>query len=97
SPAKGTWDVALGDRTGLTRALCTARLERLARVAEEEPYCRPGPRQRPASRLPTLLDAPTSFKPGRRPLEPGSGSDGGHGPVGTWTRGEPTGPSVPRP
>ncbi|MEU5189555.1 TetR/AcrR family transcriptional regulator [Streptomyces klenkii] len=64
---KGTLFRAFGDRTGLIRALCEARLEPI-RNAIEEGAPPLGPATPPLERVPALLDAVLCFKIDNRHL-----------------------------
>ncbi|AZQ39328.1 TetR/AcrR family transcriptional regulator [Streptomyces cyaneochromogenes] len=64
---KGTLFRAFGDRTGLIRALCAARLEPLRKAVEEGPEPL-GPATPPPRRVPALLDAVLCFKLDNRHL-----------------------------
>ncbi|MGW6907423.1 TetR/AcrR family transcriptional regulator [Streptomyces sp. NPDC054940] len=64
---KGTLFRAFGDRTGLIRALCAARLEPLRNAVEEGPAPL-GPATPPIQRVPALLDAVLCFKLDNRHL-----------------------------
>ncbi|MEV4502249.1 TetR/AcrR family transcriptional regulator [Streptomyces klenkii] len=64
---KGTLFRAFGDRTGLIRALCEARLEPI-RNAIEEGAPPLGPAAPPLERVPALLDAVLCFKIDNRHL-----------------------------
>ncbi|MFD5784165.1 TetR/AcrR family transcriptional regulator [Streptomyces sp. NPDC058220] len=75
---KGTLFRAFGDRPGLLRALCEARLEPVREAVEAGPPPL-GPATPPRQRVPALLDALLCFKLDNRPLmlaleESGSGS-----------------------
>ncbi|MGG7575764.1 TetR/AcrR family transcriptional regulator [Streptomyces sirii] len=64
---KGTLFRAFGDRTGLIRALCEARLEPIRTAVEEGPPPL-GPAAAPLQRVPALLDAVLCFKLDNRHL-----------------------------
>ncbi|MFG2287568.1 TetR/AcrR family transcriptional regulator [Streptomyces sp. NPDC048595] len=64
---KGTLFRAFGDRTGLIRALCAARLEPIRNAVEEGPPPL-GPAAPPLQRVPALLDAVLCFKLDHRHL-----------------------------
>ncbi len=79
---KGTLFRAFGDRTGLIRALCEARLEPIRTAVEEGPPPL-GPGAPPLQRVPALLDAVLCFKLDHRHLALALEQTGGDSPYRT--------------
>ncbi|MFF4801207.1 TetR/AcrR family transcriptional regulator [Streptomyces sp. NPDC001351] len=79
---KATLFRAFGDRTGLIRALCAARLEPIRNAIEEGPPPL-GPATPPQVRVPALLDAVLCFKLDNRHLALALEQDGADSPYRT--------------